>query len=88
MAASLAAIIKDKLGITAKLKKGHGGIFEVAMDGKVLYWRAPCCPSPSATEIIERAEVFIKTRNVSDDAQQSDEADSCCDPSSHGSCCC
>lgn len=61
MATSLAAEIKDKLGITAKLKKGHGGIFKVTINGKVLYWRAPCRPSPSATEIIERAEVLIKT---------------------------
>jgi hypothetical protein len=75
MATGLAAAIKDKLGITAKLKKGHGGIFEVAMDGKVLYWRAPCCPSPSATEIIERAEVLIKTGLVSDDDESSDWSD-------------
>ena len=72
MASSLAAIIKDKLGITAKLKKGHGGIFEVTMDGKVLYWRAPCRPSPSATELIERAELLIKTGLVSEYEEVSD----------------
>jgi predicted Rdx family selenoprotein len=87
IATSLAAAIKDKLGITAKLKKGHGGIFQVTMDGKVLGMKAPCCGFPGAEQIIERAKVLIKTRNVSDDDESSDWSDTCCDPSSHNSCC-
>ena len=43
MATSLAAAIKDKLGITANMKEGHGGIFEVAIDGKVLYTNSNKC---------------------------------------------
>jgi len=75
MASSLAAAIKDKLGITAKLKQGHGGIFEVAIDGKVLYTNRNVCGSfPGEEEIIEKGEEFIKTGGVSDDDQTLDRA--------------
>jgi len=73
MASSLAAAIKDNLGITAKLKKGHGGIFEVAIDGKVLYTNRNVCGSfPGEEDIVEKAEEFIKTGGVSDDNQSLD----------------
>ena len=73
MASSMAALIKDKLGITAKLKKGHGGIFEVAIDGKVLYTNRNVCGSlPEEEEIVEKTEEFIKTGDVSDDDQSLD----------------
>lgn len=73
MATSLAAAIKKNLGIAAKLKKGHGGIFEVAIDGKVLYTNRNVCGSlPTDEEIIEKIEEFIKTGVISDDDQSLD----------------
>jgi len=33
----LAAAIKDSLGITVKLIEGGGGIFEVSVDGQVIF---------------------------------------------------
>jgi len=73
MASSMAAAIKGKLGITAKLKKGHGGIFEVAIDGKVLYTNRNVCGSfPTEVEILKKTRKFIKTGGVSDDDQSSD----------------
>jgi len=73
MASSLAAAIKDKLGITPRLKKGHGGIFEVAIDGEVLYTNRNVCSSlPEEEEIVEKTEEFIKTGAVSDDDQPLD----------------
>ncbi|MBI2857595.1 MAG: hypothetical protein HYX90_00840 [Chloroflexi bacterium] len=33
----MAASIRDKLGIEASLKEGHGGLFEVAAGDKVLF---------------------------------------------------
>ena len=73
MASSLAAAIKDKLGITAKLKKGHGGIFEVAIDGKVLYTNRNVCGTlPTEVEIVKKTKKFIKTGDVSDDDQSLD----------------
>jgi len=69
----LAAAIKKNLGITAKLKKGHGGIFEVAIDGKVLYTnRNVCSALPAEEEILRKAEEFSKTGLVSDDDQSLD----------------
>lgn len=76
MASSMAAAIKDKLGITAKLKKGHGGIFEVAIDGKVLYTNRNVCSSlPTEAEIVKKTEEFSKTGLVLDDDQSSDWGD-------------
>jgi predicted Rdx family selenoprotein len=69
----MAAAIKDKLGITAKLKKGHGGIFEVAIDGKVLYTNRNVCGTlPTEVEIVKKTKKFIKTGDVSDDDQSLD----------------
>ena len=87
MATSMAAAIKDKLGITAKLKEGHGVIFEVAIDSEVLPRKCACRPFPTAAEVIERAEVLIKTRNVLNDARQLDGACTPSGPSSSSSCC-
>ena len=73
MASSMAAAIKKNLGITAKLKKGHGGIFEVVIDGKVLYTNRNVCSSlPTVAEIVKKTEEFIKTGDVSDDDQSLD----------------
>ncbi len=73
MASSLAAAIKKNLGISAKLKKGHGGIFEVAIDGKVLYTNRNIFGSlPTEAEIVKKTEKFIKTGDVSDDDQPLD----------------
>ena len=73
MASSLAAAIKKNLGFTAKLKKGLGGIFEVAIDGKILYTNRNVCNSfPTEEEILRKTEEFSKTGLVSDDDQPLD----------------
>ena len=36
-AASLAAAIKDNFGITATLKEGHGGIYEITVNDDLIY---------------------------------------------------
>jgi len=70
MASSLAAAIKDKLGITAKLKKGHGGIFEVAMDGRIVYTNRNVCGTlPTEEEILRKTEEFSRTRVLLDGDQ-------------------
>jgi predicted Rdx family selenoprotein len=75
LATSLAAAIKKNLGITAKLKKGHGGIFEVAIDGKVVYTNRNVCGSlPTEAEIVKKTEEFSKTGLVLDDDQTLDRA--------------
>ena len=55
----MAAAIKDKFGITATLKEGHGGIFEVAIDGKVLYTNANKCGNlPQNEETLSKIEEY------------------------------
>jgi len=39
----LAAAIKDKLGIESDLREGHGGLFEVSVDNKVLFTNNKKC---------------------------------------------
>ena len=86
MATSMAAAIKDKLGITAELVEGHGVMFEVAINGEVLPRRCACRPFPTAAEVIGKAQVSMKTRNLSDDARQSD-GTTPSGPSNRCSCC-
>ncbi|MBL7119630.1 MAG: Rdx family protein [Dehalococcoidia bacterium] len=53
MASSLAAAIKDRFGITANLREGHGGIFEVTIDRQVIYTNSNVCGQlPEMEEIL------------------------------------
>ena len=45
------AAIKNKYGITADLKEGAGGIFTVAIDGKVVYDNQVTYRFPESEEI-------------------------------------
>ncbi len=47
------ASIKSKYGITASLKEGMGGIFEVSIDGKVVYSNQTTYRFPTDEEIFE-----------------------------------
>jgi len=87
MATSMAAAIKDKLGITAELVEGHGVMFEVAINGEVLPRKCACRPFSTAAEVIGRAQVLMKTRNRSNDARRLDRARTPSGPSSSNSCC-
>ena len=48
------AAIKKKFGITAGLKEGHGGIFTVAIDGKVVYDNRVTHRFPTDAEILDQ----------------------------------
>ena len=52
-AASLAAEIKKERGIDAKLVKGSGGVFEVVLDGKLLFSKKAMGRFPENSEILE-----------------------------------
>lgn len=54
MASGLAARIKDIFGITAQLVDGHNGIYEVAIDGKVVVTnQGKCSGIPSDEAILQ-----------------------------------
>lgn len=59
MASSLAAAIEKKFGITAKLKEGHNSIYEVAINGNVVYTNQSACGQfPTDEEIFQEIRKY------------------------------
>ncbi len=54
------AAIKNKYGITASLKEGVGGIFEVSIDGKLVYSNQTTYRFPTDEEIFEKIDAAKK----------------------------
>jgi len=50
-AASLAAELKSALGVEAKLTKGSGGVFDVVVDGKLVYSKRETGRFPEPGEV-------------------------------------
>ena len=59
-ASSLQEAIKKKYGLSASLKEGAGGIFEVSIDGKVVYSNQTTYRFPTDEEIFEKIETAKK----------------------------
>ncbi len=104
MASSLAAAIRSSLGVDVNLKEGHGGIFEVSLDGNIVYTNnRECSCRPSNEEIVQRIKEyspgFIKSNPGCCCSTPAMEAvpeifTGCCPPGASGagnsntSCCC
>ena len=54
------AAVKDKYGITATLREGAGGIFEVFIDKKVAYSNQETYRFPDNEEIFDKIEAAKK----------------------------
>ena len=54
------AAIKNKYGITATLKEGVSGIFEVAINGKTVYSNQTTYRFPTDEEIFEKIDAARK----------------------------
>ena len=54
------AAIKDTYGVTARLKEGAGGIFEVSIDGDVAYSNQTTYRFPTNEEIFEKIDALKK----------------------------
>ena len=50
------AAIKDKYGITASLREGAGGIFEVSIDNDTVYTNQETYRFPTDDEIFEKID--------------------------------
>jgi hypothetical protein len=61
MASGLAAEMNDKFGITPELLDGHNGIYEVNVNGNVLYTNGGKCSQLPANE-----EVLVAFRQYKD----------------------
>ena len=86
IASSLAASIKSVFNIESELQEGHGGIFEIAIDGRRIYTnRSECSVFPDPKEIfqtiIKRGGVPVKDGLASDTGTLSMEGLSCPLPS-------
>jgi predicted Rdx family selenoprotein len=56
----LQAAIKSKYGMTAELREGVGGIFEVSIDGNVVYTNETTYRFPTDEEIFEQIDAKKK----------------------------
>jgi selT/selW/selH-like putative selenoprotein len=56
----LQAAIKDKYGITARLREGAGGIFEVSIDGRTVYSNQETYRFPENEEIFAEIDAAKK----------------------------
>jgi selT/selW/selH-like putative selenoprotein len=56
LASSLQAVLKKKFGVEAKLIAGGGGIFEVALDGKVVFDKFSVGRFPKEQEVVDKIE--------------------------------
>ena len=86
IASSLEASIKSVFNIESELQEGHGGIFEIAIDGRRIYTnRNECSVFPDPKEIfqtiIERGGVPVEGGLASDTGTLSMEGLSCPLPS-------
>ena len=54
------AAIKNRYGITANLKEGAGGIFEVTINGKTAYSNQTTYRFPTNEEIFEKIDAARK----------------------------
>ena len=54
------AAIKSKYGITARLKEGVGGIFEVYIDGETVYTNQETYRFPTDEEIFAKIDAAKK----------------------------
>jgi hypothetical protein len=52
----LQAAIKSKYGMTAELREGVGGIFEVSIDNEVVYTNETTYRFPTDEEIFEKID--------------------------------
>ena len=59
-ASSLAAGIKNELGISPKLIKSGGGVFEVVADGKLIFSKRATGRFPDNNEVIQKLKSIKK----------------------------
>jgi len=70
----LAAAINNSYGIKPVLEKGHGGIFKVSLNGKVIFDnKKQCGQLPTHEEILNK---IGKNTLLKDQSKQ--ESDGCC----------
>ena len=59
MATGLAAAIKTKHGIEVQLIEGGGGIFDVKVDGKLIYSKYETGRFPEHSEVLSQLDALV-----------------------------
>ena len=54
----MAAELKDGLGVAAKLVKGSGGVFDVTVDGTLVYSKAETGRFPDPGEVLAAVQAL------------------------------
>lgn len=52
----MAAAIKDKTGVDVKMIEGGGGIFDVKVDGKLIYCKKETGRFPEHAEVLDQLD--------------------------------
>ena len=56
MATSLAAELKERFAVESSLKPGHGGVFDVTVDGRLVFSKKETKRFPRAGEVSDLIE--------------------------------
>ena len=88
LASGLAASIQDKFGIVADLIEGHNGIYEVAVNGNVIYSnKGICSQRPKEEQIFEEIQKHAAPQRRKQENEIIKAVDSCCVPTSNDTGC-
>ena len=60
MATSLAAELKDRFGVDSALKPGHGGVFDVVVDGQLVFSKKETRRFPRPGEVGDAIDALHK----------------------------
>lgn len=72
LASSLAASIKNRFGINAELKEGHNGIYQVAVNGTVIYSnQGTCSQRPKEEDIFREIQKYKEPVAQKNEVEQS-----------------
>ena len=55
----MAAVIEKEFGLSSDFIEGHGGIFEVALDGRVVYTNGSQGGIPSDDQVLEAVRPHV-----------------------------
>ncbi len=68
----MAASIKNKFGINAELKEGHNGIYQVIVNGSVIYSnQGTCSQRPKEEDILQEIQKYMQPLSKEKEIEQS-----------------
>ncbi|MGB2988387.1 MAG: Rdx family protein, partial [Candidatus Zixiibacteriota bacterium] len=84
----MAVAVEKEFGIVANLKEGHGGIFEVALNGRVVFSNLEEGRFPENEEIFQKIREYQGSPDKSTSSARRDDQDAQTPGGESGSGCC